>query len=103
LARSDGSLVVAVGVGESARLDAAALRDAAAAFARAASKHAKLAMTLPEGANLAPEAAAQSVVEGASLARYRYHRLKNESSATDLEALAILAPPSDVDAARAGV
>ncbi len=37
--RRDGPSVVAVGVGDPATLDAAGLRDVAAAFARAAAKH----------------------------------------------------------------
>ena len=51
------------------------LRDAAAAFARSAPKHAVLATNLHDaGADVA--AAAQAVVEGVLLARYRFDSLK---------------------------
>src|SRR5262245_557757 len=40
--RADGEAVIAVGIGKPAELDAAKLRDAAAAFGRTAGKHARL-------------------------------------------------------------
>ncbi|WP_308167713.1 leucyl aminopeptidase [Catellatospora tritici] len=69
--------VVAVGIGDPARLDAAGVRDAAAAFARCASTQERLVFTLPQGPLLDPAAAAQAAVEGALLARYRYPVLKD--------------------------
>src|SRR6185503_231692 len=69
---ADGSARVAVGIGDPAELDAAGLRDAAAAFARAAAHHAHVALRLPPAIDVAPADAAQAVVEGVLLARYRY-------------------------------
>ena len=46
--RPDGEAVIAVGIGAARELDAATLRDAAAAFGRAAGKHARLATTLAD-------------------------------------------------------
>src|SRR6185369_9130618 len=62
--------LVAVGVGDVASLDAAALRDAAAAFGRATYRHARVAAELPEP-GLDTAVAAQAVTEGVLLARYR--------------------------------
>ena len=89
--RRDGPSVVAVGVGDPSTLDAAGLRDVAAAFARAAAKHGHLATTLAEVASVAPEAAGQAIVEGIFLARYRYGALKRESSSTDLSDVVLVA------------
>ena len=50
--RRDGPTVVAVGVGDPRELDAARLRDVAAAFARAAAKHGHLATTLADVAGV---------------------------------------------------
>ena len=59
------------------------LRDAAAAFARAASRHANLATALADVASgVAPAAAAQAVTEGVLLARYRYEQLQEQAHAT---------------------
>jgi leucyl aminopeptidase len=67
-----GPTVVLYGLGDPAQLDAAVVRNAAAGFARAAGGHARLAVILPTGDRLAAESAAQAVVEGVLLARYRY-------------------------------
>ncbi|GHJ45640.1 hypothetical protein Cs7R123_29820 [Catellatospora sp. TT07R-123] len=73
----DGAPVVAVGIGDPARLDAAGVRDAAAAYARCAATQERLVLTLPQGPGLDPAAAAQAAVEGMLLARYRYPVLKD--------------------------
>ena len=97
--------IVAVGVGDPATLDMAALRDAAAAFARAASSHAELAFSLAgiDGAAVVPELAAQAVVEGVLLARYGYDPLRSEPKGTPLTALTLVtgadqAAAADTDA-----
>ncbi len=69
--RAKGPMLVAVGVGARAEIDAAKLRDAAAAFARMATAHEHLALLLGDSDVPAP-LAAQAVAEGAVLARYRY-------------------------------
>ena len=53
LPRSDGPFLVAVGIGDRAALDATRLRDAAAAFARAARRQARLAGPLADVPNVA--------------------------------------------------
>src|SRR5215831_425072 len=74
-----GPGLVAVGTGNAAELGAAKLRDAAAAFARAAAKHSHLVTTLADIARVRPDVAGQVVVEGILLARYRYEALKQAS------------------------
>ena len=78
--RRDGPSVVAVGIGDPAALDAARLRDAAAALrprrrqARPAGDHAGRRRAAVDA-----EVAGQAVVEGILLARYRYGALKKET------------------------
>ncbi|MDW3216370.1 MAG: leucyl aminopeptidase [Ilumatobacteraceae bacterium] len=74
----DGPTLVAVGVGEQSTTTT--LRNAAAAFARAAGTAATLATNLADDAAVDAEAAAQAVVEGVTLARYRYVGQKNDTS-----------------------
>ncbi|HEV7760659.1 MAG TPA: M17 family peptidase N-terminal domain-containing protein [Acidimicrobiales bacterium] len=104
---ADGSARVAVGIGDPAELDAAGLRDAAAAFARAAVHHAHVALLVPPATELAPADAAQAVVEGVLLARYRYG-MKHVVAGQVLATLEVVVPAGggagagDLDAARAG-
>ena len=69
--------LVAVGVGDPAALDTAAIRDAAAAFARATYRHARIAAELP-ALGVEAGAAAQAVTEGILLARYRYRGFRDQ-------------------------
>jgi leucyl aminopeptidase len=98
--RKGGPSVIAVGVGDPAELTPAARRDAAAAFARAASKHDRLATTLADADDA--KAAAQAVVEGVILARYRYSALKTEPNGTGLTELVLVAPPGRAAAVERG-
>jgi leucyl aminopeptidase len=67
------------------------LRHAAAAFARAVIRYKHLAVTLPEGSGVAAEDAAQAIVEGILLARYRYRPLKRTTTQEPpLEGLTLL-------------
>ncbi|RKH00789.1 leucyl aminopeptidase [Corallococcus sp. CA053C] len=77
--RTDGPPVVAVGMGERGQLDAGKLRDAAAAFARAAGKQTRLALHLPDTDAIPTALAAQVFTEGVLLARYRYRPYKQAS------------------------
>ncbi len=87
-------LMVAVGVCDPGSIDAADLRTAAAAFARAASKHADLATNLADVDGVDAKVAAQAVVEGVLLASYRYVGLKNdESVGSKLTTLTMTAGP----------
>jgi leucyl aminopeptidase len=99
--RADGPTLIAFGIGERERLDAAKLRDAAAAFARAAEQHGHIATALPTSDGVAPAMAAQALVEGALLGRYRYRPLKHASEEHELLELDIVsgaAHASEVDA-----
>ncbi len=89
----DGTATVAFGIGDAAGLTAAALRDAGAAFAQAVSNRSNLTVVLPTAADLPPAAAAQVVVEGVLLARYRYENLKHAASATAVASLTIVTTP----------
>ena len=88
--------------GNTAELDAAKLRDAAAAFGRAAAKHARLATTLADVAGVKPDVAAQVVVEGALLARYRYDSLKKKAAGTPVKELTLIVGGAKAAAARRG-
>jgi leucyl aminopeptidase len=101
--RRGGPTLVAVGTGEPGALTPAQLRDAAAAFARAAAKHGALATALAEVAGaVAPEVAAQAVVEGIILARYRYGALKREAPAAGLGEITLVSTASRAAAAERG-
>jgi leucyl aminopeptidase len=98
----DGPVLVAVGVGPSAELDAAGLRDAAAAFARATGDHTHLAVVVDDVVGVASEAAAQAVVEGVVLARYGFEPLRAKPAVTPVAELAIVAGDRPLAALAAG-
>jgi leucyl aminopeptidase len=88
---ADG-VAIAVGVGDPGSIDAGGLRSAAAAFARAASKHAELATTLADVDGVDPRVAGQAVAEGVLLASYRYVGLKSSpKDASRLRSLTLVA------------
>ncbi len=99
---TDGGTAVAVGIGEAAKLDVAGLRNTAAAFARAASSHARLAFSLDGLVSVAPEQAAQAVVEGVLLARYGYDQLRGQPRGTAVTRLTFVADVSDKQALTDG-
>ncbi len=85
----DGPLFVAVGVGD--QPTTTTLRDAAAAFARATGTAAALATNLADDGTVDADAAAQAVVEGVTLARYRYVGQKNDTSSSNpVDSLALV-------------
>ena len=88
LPRSDGPARVLVGMGEAPGVDE--LRDAAAAFARTCETQADLALSIPDLDSVAPAAAAQAVVEGVLLARYRFDTLKGEPTVTPIGSLGLV-------------
>jgi len=102
LPRSDGPTIVAIGIGEVHELDAAKLRDAAAAFARAVGKHSRLCTTLADVPNVPPEVAGQAVIEGMLLARYRFDSLKQETLGPRLTDLSLVAGSKRADAVSEG-
>jgi len=97
-AGADGSVTVAVGL---ALADDAAssLRDAAAGITRALAHCADVAIVVPPGFDT--EAAAGAIVEGATLARYRYDVLRTAGDHVALGRL-VLVTSGDAGAVRAG-
>jgi leucyl aminopeptidase len=98
----DGADVVAVGTGDGVPT-LSDLRDAAAAFARAVAKHAALATSLHDAGTGDVAEAAQAVVEGVLLARYRFNALKSNGDAPPVESLTLLAPSERRRAVEAGI
>ncbi|MFK5691159.1 leucyl aminopeptidase family protein [Ornithinimicrobium sp. LYQ92] len=93
---------VAVGVGDLDALDAAGVRDAAAAFASAVPFDAHLATRVPVSEDLGPAAAAAAVVEGVLLARYRFSLRSATTEVVDVATLTLVAPAGEEAAVREG-
>jgi leucyl aminopeptidase len=100
--RSDGPTLVAIGVGDTDTVDSAKVRDAAAAFGRASARYTRLAVDLTRLPDMPADEAAQAVVEGVLLARYRYDALKSEPRAVALTDLTLVADDGAADAVAAG-
>jgi leucyl aminopeptidase len=100
--QQDGPTLVAVGVGDPDALDVSKLRDAAAAFGRASARYSRLAVDLSRLDGIPAGEAAQAVVEGTLLARYRYDALKSEPREIALVELTLVASEGNVDAVAAG-
>jgi leucyl aminopeptidase len=96
-----GPPLVLYGIGDPAKLDAAGLRDAAAAFARAAAKRSRPALVLPAG-DRAGDVDAQAAVEGALLARYGYRALRRAPDDVAVTELTLVAAPASRTLAEAG-
>ena len=89
LPSATGPTQIAVGIGGE-ELTAATLRNAAAALVRAAGTRTSMATTLADLEGVESATAAQAVVEGASLAAYRYHGMKTEPPAPALTDLTLV-------------
>jgi leucyl aminopeptidase len=76
LGRLPAATLLLVGVGERAKVDAEALRRAAAAVVRQAAGAAKAVTTLPQALPADPAAAVRAATEGALLAAYRFDKYK---------------------------
>lgn len=103
--RANAPTLVAFGVGPRAEIDSAKLRDAAAAFARAAASHEELAIVMGD-LGVSTTSAAQALAEGSVLARYRYQLRGTGQASTPLRALALVSAARDEierGIARAGV
>lgn len=98
----DAPVRVAVGVGDVATLDAAAVRDAAAAFARAVPDDPSLATRVPVTDSLDAGAAAAAIVEGILLARHRYSLRSASSGPAIVSSLVLVAPDGMNDEVTAG-
>ena len=99
-----GPLHVAVGVGDPATIDAHAIRDAAgpSASVLATRRQARLAARVPILAHVDAGTAAQMIVEGILLARYRFGALKTGTPATALTELTLIARADEFDAVTRG-
>ncbi|MBN9157939.1 leucyl aminopeptidase [Microbacterium sp.] len=95
LPQAAGPDLIAVGLGPSAELSAAVLRDAAAAFVRAAATRTRLALRLAAIGPVAAADAVRALAEGALLGRYRYTELSATSKHVALEALSLEVPGAD--------
>ena len=76
LGRLPATVLLLVGVGERAKVDAEVLRRAAAAVVRQGRGARKAVTTLPQALPADPAAAVQAVTEGALLAAYRFDKYK---------------------------
>lgn len=82
--------LVLVGVGEKIK-NTAEVRNAAAAFTRAASKYEQLSLPLQQLTQaVGAKAAAQASVEGSLLARYAYEALKSKQKLAKLKSLTLI-------------
>ncbi len=103
LPRTDGPTIIEVGVGPRAELDATALRNAAAAFARAAARHANLAIDLTGVVSeVDARVVGQAVVEGVLMARYRYRSFADQPSDVHLARLDLITAANRVRPTTAG-
>jgi leucyl aminopeptidase len=102
VAASGGPIRVAVGVGDASSVDAAEIRDAAAAFALATKRQSRLAVRVPRLSHVDPATMAQVIVEGILLARYAYEPLKSTPSGTPVAAISLVAEQGDRDVVAAG-
>ncbi|MBA3906523.1 MAG: leucyl aminopeptidase, partial [Pseudonocardiales bacterium] len=92
---------VLIGVGDAATLDAAGLRDAAAAFANAADWSVRPALDVTAVTSSEPATAAQVAVEGILLARYRFS-LHSAPRPHQLAAVTVVVPAAGQVQALAG-
>ncbi len=100
--RGDGPMLVAIGKGDADTVDAAGVRDAAAAFARAAEKHEHLVVPVAGHSNVSAAAASQAAIEGILLARYSYDPLRREPKRAPVTKITLVAPPDISDDVAAG-
>lgn len=94
--------VVATGFGDAGSLNAAGIRDAAAAFAGATVKARRLALHLEHVPNFEIGAAAAAVVEGILLARYHFDLRTTPAASVPVEELVLIVDSADAAAAQAG-
>jgi len=99
--QQSGPQLYLVGTGPAAGITDAGLRDAAAAFARAAHRHPRVALH-PGEVPLPAERVGQLVTEGVLLARYRYTAVKPSSSHVPLISLDIVVAPEQAGAVADG-
>ena len=74
---ADGGFAGLVGLGPAAQVTAATIRRASAVLARSCSRHARVAVRLADGTDVAPGPARQALAEGVILGNYRYTAFKS--------------------------
>ncbi|MET0773127.1 MAG: leucyl aminopeptidase family protein [Candidatus Limnocylindrales bacterium] len=102
LPRAGAPALVAVGIGDPGKLTPAALRDAAAAFARAAQAFEHVVLDLAGSETLPAAVAGLAAVEGITLARYRYDLLKHSPVAPPLRHGTLVTTPERAAETEAG-
>ena len=86
-----GATQVAVGIGDPGALTPTALRTAAAALVRTASRHAVIATSLADLPGVDAGVAGQAVTEGALLAGYRYAGVRSKPVSSALQQVVLVA------------
>ncbi|MEA2828690.1 MAG: leucyl aminopeptidase [Actinomycetota bacterium] len=94
-----GATVVAVGVGDPAKITAETLRRSAASLVKAVWRDARVATTLLAAApaTMPPALAAQAVAEGALLASYRFTTYQSDPKGCRIETLAVVGEGTEAD------
>ncbi len=103
VSKSSGPAIVAFGIGDSKKLGATGVRHAAAAFARASGTNTAIAISLAGLDSVSAAEAAQAIVEGALLARYRFRAYKSAPATPALKSLTLVAPANQSTAVRQGI
>lgn len=103
LPQSSGPVFVAFGVGNPDEQNHASLRDAAASFARATERFAKIGIDLGAAFALDGAVVGQLVTEGVLLSRYRFTELQPSASFVALTTLDIVSSADRFDDVTAGV
>jgi leucyl aminopeptidase len=90
--RLGAKAAVLIGMGERDKIDLDAVRNAAATFARRASKVASAATTLADAVprSVDPAGAAQALAEGVALGSYQFLKYKGEAKASKLTKVTVL-------------
>jgi leucyl aminopeptidase len=101
LPSSGAPLRIAVGVGDLTTLTSAEARNVAAAFAVAASSHARVGLDLTVVGDAVTAGQVQAVVEGIVLARYTFTPLRT-ASGTALDAVSVIVPSAALASAKDG-
>lgn len=103
VSKSTGQAIVAFGIGDGKALDVTNIRHAAAALARASGTNTAIAISLAGLDGVSATDAAQAIVEGALLARYRFRAYKSVPGTLPLKSLTLVAPTSQSSAIRQGI
>lgn len=100
---SDGTVTIAVGMGDAAKVTTATLRKSAAALARAAQKRTHIATSINDVAKVDARTAAQAVAEGIVLADYKFVTLKSDKTAPVTERVTLVADAAKTRMVEAGL